>query len=255
MLSIMKKILLLMAFALPFVFISCDDDKDEPSAQDGHEYVDLGLPSGTMWATCNIGANTPEEYGDYFSWGETAPKDLYDCTNYKWWLYEATPINDFSYLVKETWYKYYSQNWTDNGTVDGDFKTMLDPEDDAAYVNWGPKWRTPSLAQIQELMEKCNWEFIQRKGVNGYLVTGPNRKSIFLPASGGYSDKIFNDRRYGYYWSRMRCSPNILPIEAADQGEAYIMFFSSSSKEVWYDHRYDGIPVRPVRDPVTPVRD
>ena len=79
---IMKKILLLMAIvAVPLVFISCGDDKDEPAAPDGHQYVDLGLPSGTLWATCNIGANSPEEYGDYFAWGETVPKAAYEwCT-------------------------------------------------------------------------------------------------------------------------------------------------------------------------------
>ena len=70
----MKKILLLMAVALPFVFISCNDDKDEPDIPDTHEYVDLGLPSGTLWATCNVGAESPEEYGDYFAWGEVVPK-------------------------------------------------------------------------------------------------------------------------------------------------------------------------------------
>ena len=71
----MKKVFLLMAVILPFVFASCGDDKNEPAVPDNHEYVDLGLPSGTLWATCNVGANTPEEYGDYFAWGETAPKN------------------------------------------------------------------------------------------------------------------------------------------------------------------------------------
>ena len=72
----MKKMFLLMAVALPFVFISCKDDKDEPVTPDEYEYVDLGLPSGTLWATCNVGANAPEEYGDYFAWGETSPKSV-----------------------------------------------------------------------------------------------------------------------------------------------------------------------------------
>ena len=78
----MKKILLLMAVALPFVFISCNDDKDEPDP-DTHEYVDLGLPSGTLWATCNVGAESPEEYGDYFAWGETESKTTYNWSTYK----------------------------------------------------------------------------------------------------------------------------------------------------------------------------
>lgn len=107
----MKKILLLMAIVLPFVLISCGDDKDEPESPDNHEWIDLGLPSGTLWATCNIGANKPEEYGDYFAWGEVSSKKVYSNDNYKW--------SDYS--------KY---NETDN-------KTELEPEDDAAYVNWG----------------------------------------------------------------------------------------------------------------------
>ena len=70
---------------------SCDDDKNEPAVPDNHEYVDLGLPSGTLWATCNVGANSPEEYGDYFAWGETTPKDVYDWSTYKWahWVYDT----------------------------------------------------------------------------------------------------------------------------------------------------------------------
>ena len=81
----MKRILLLMAVALPLVLISCGDDKDEPESPDNHEYVDLGLPSGTLWATCNVGANSPEDYGDYFAWGETVPKSNYDLKTYKWY--------------------------------------------------------------------------------------------------------------------------------------------------------------------------
>ena len=99
----MKNILLFIAIALPFVFISCGDDKDEPVIPDAHEYVDLDLPSGTLWATCNIGAEKPEEYGSYFAWGETAPKDIYDWRNYKWahWVYD-TIGEHFYHVVEET---------------------------------------------------------------------------------------------------------------------------------------------------------
>ena len=128
----MKKILFLMAIALPFVFISScgdDKDKDEPVTPDNHEYVDLGLPSGTLWATCNIGASIPEDMGDYFAWGETAPKEKYDMDNYKW--YDSSSDKLTKYCTDD---KY--------GTVDN--KTELLPEDDAAYVNWGPMWRMPT---------------------------------------------------------------------------------------------------------------
>ena len=247
----MKNFLLLLAVALtlPFVFISCDDDKDEPVVPDGYEYVDLGLPSGTLWATCNIGADNPEEYGDYFAWGETKPKDLYDWRNYKWahWVYDT--ISEHYYeVLEETWYKYYKSNWTNHGIVEGDGKMELEPEDDAAYVNMGSNWRMPTLEQLQELVEKCNWQWTQRNGVDGYLVTGRNGKSMFMPASGGRSSELYNDGWCAYYWSRTLCSKEKLTIEAADQGEAYILFFNKwGDQEIWYDSRYDGNTVRAVR--------
>ena len=105
---------------------------DEPvTPPDNHEWVDLGLPSGTLWATCNVGANAPEEYGDHFAWGETSPKDVYNWSTYQWCngsMFTLTKYNTESSL----------------GMVDN--KTELDPEDDAAYVNWGPSWRTPTTA-------------------------------------------------------------------------------------------------------------
>ena len=243
----MKKILLLFAIALPLVLISCGDKEDEPGTPDNHVYVDLGQPSGTLWATCNVGANSPEEFGDYFAWGETAPKDCYDWKSYKWGDWEVDTISENYYQVDETWYKYYDKNWTDDGFVEGDGKTELDPEDDAAYVNWGSKWRTPTLEQFQELVEYCDWQWAKLKGVNGRLVTGPNGKSIFLPASGGYSEYNYHNGRFGYYWSRTRCSSDKLAIEAADQGHAYILFLDSGGEEVWYNTRYNGQSVRPVR--------
>ena len=245
----MKNILLLMAIALSFVFVSCNDDKDEPLTPDSHECVDLGLPSGTLWATCNIGAESPEQYGDYFAWGETAPKDVYEWRNYQWahWEYDTISEN-FYRLVEETWYKYYFDYWTEDAAVKGDNKAELEPEDDAAYVNWGSKWRTPTLEQLNELVNKCDWQWTTRNGVKGYLVTGLNGNSIFLPASGGRNDHLFNDGKFAYYWSRTLCSPKKLKLEEADHHFAYIMFFNSfGDHEIWYDIRYDGIPVRAVR--------
>jgi len=245
----MKNLLLiLMTIALPLVFTSCSDEKDEPDSPN-QEYVDLGLPSGTMWATCNVGAKNPEDYGDYFAWGETTPKDEYVWQNYKWAHWEYDTISEYYYnLVDQTWYKYYDRYWSKNGYVEGDGKMELDPEDDAAYVNMGSNWRMPTLEQLQELRAKCNWLWTQRSGVKGYQVTGPNGKSIFLPASGGYSSNHYNDGECAYYWSRTRSSSDKLNLEAADHGEAYILFFNSWGKQqVWYDSRYVGITVRPVR--------
>ena len=244
----MKKILLLMAIVLPFVFVSCGDDKNEPDTPDKHEYVDLGLPSGTLWATCNVGADSPEQYGDYFSWGEVAPKENYEWPYYKWahWVYDT--ISDHHYrVVEETWYKYFVEDWTENGIVKGDCKMELDPEDDAAYVNWGSKWRMPTLEQFQELVENCDWQWTNRKGVNGQLVTGPNGKSIFFPAAGGRGDHLYNDGVHAYYWSRSLCSPNKLNLEEASQEDAYILSFNSWRNHVWYSFRFEGQSVRAVR--------
>ena len=165
-------------------------------------------------------------------------------------ILDSRSIGDHFYRVlEETWYKYYYMKWTRDGYVTGgDGKMELDPEDDAAYVNWGSNWRTPTLEQLKELVAKCEWQWTRRDGVNGYLVTGRNGNSIFLPTAGGCSNHIYNDGEFAYYWSRTLCSAKKMAIEAADQGEAYILFFNSFGKqEIWYDSRYIGIPVRAVR--------
>lgn len=173
----MKKIFLLMAIIIPLTFDSWGKGINEQE----HEYVDLGLPSGTLWATCNVGANSPEEYGDYFAWGETEPKESYAPVNYKW--------GDGIQVVTK-----YITNYTVrckcglhiNHPYEGyvDNKVELDPEDDAAYVNWGPLWRMPTKAQQDELVEMCTWIWTLVNGVEGYLVTGSNGHAIFFPAAG-----------------------------------------------------------------------
>ena len=125
------------------------------------EYVDLGL--SVKWATFNVGATSPEDYGDYFAWGETETKDKYSWATYKWC--DGT-----------------STNMTKYNTEDG--KTILEPADDAAYVNWGGDWRMPSKEEVDELAQQCNWIWTTYNNVNGYKVTGPNGNSIFLPAAG-----------------------------------------------------------------------
>lgn len=170
----------------------------------GHEYVDLGLPSGLKWATCNVGATSPEDYGDYFAWGETEPyyteghaqdnpcsdwktgKTGYDWESYKWC--NGTD----SSLTK------YNTN-SDLGTVDN--KTELEPADDAARQNWGGSWRMPTQSEFYELYENCTWTWTTQNSVYGYKVTGSNGNWIFLPAAGCRSDTyLSNDGSYGYYW-------------------------------------------------------
>ena len=220
----MKKIFLIMAVVLSFPFISCGDDKDEPESPDNHEWVDLGLPSGTLWATCNVGADTPEEYGDYFAWGETKPKVSYDWETYKW-------------CDSSRSYTKYCSN-SKYGVVDN--KTELDPDDDAAYVNWGSSWRMPTKEQQDELREKCSWLWTQRNGVYGQLGTGPNGNTLFLPATGLRNiGSLLVTGSEGMYWSRTLNSTN-----GAVRLEVYSSHLSWNS-----DNRFRGYTVRAVRVP------
>ena len=150
-----------------------------------HEYIDLGL--SVKWATCNVGANNPEEYGDYFAWGEVEPKMEYNWRTYKW-----------CEGVQNTQTKYCTNS--SNGTVDN--KTVLDKEDDAAAVNWGGAWRMPTKEEQDELHQQCTWTWTTQNGVNGYTVTGSNGNSIFIPAAGYRGDSSLSFAGgYGYYWS------------------------------------------------------
>ncbi len=149
--------------------------------------VDLGLPSGTVWADRNIGANSPEGYGDYFAWGETRPKSEYNWSTLK---YCNGSYNTLTKYCTDSSY----------GTVDN--KTVLEPSDDAATANWGNSWRMPTHEEHEELSEKCTWIWTTRNGVKGYNVTGPNGNSIFLPAAGyRYDSSVYYACSHGFYWS------------------------------------------------------
>ena len=156
---------------------------------DGHDYVDLGLPSGTLWATCNVGANSPEEYGEYFAWGETSPKSDYSWSTYQYGLSSSA-------LTKYCNNSSYGKNgFTDN-------KTVLDAEDDAATVNWGSGWRIPTLEEILELYDSCFRIWTTQNGVKGRKFTALNGNSIFLPAAGYYDGSgLSRAASSGYYWS------------------------------------------------------
>ena len=194
-----------------------------------HEYVDLDLPSGTLWATMNIGANSPEEYGDYFAWGETTPKDVYNWSTYKWCN------GDYALLTKYCTNSSYGYN----GFTDG--KTELDPEDDAATANWGEEWRMPSKDQIQELINNCTTEWTTVNGVNGRLFTSNhNGASLFLPAAGYRWDSSLDDGgTYGGYWSRT--------LDSSYPDDACNVYFSSDDVDWYGSHRGDGRSVRAVR--------
>ena len=172
---------------------------DEPEPEEEHEYVDLGLPSGTLWATCNVGADAPEEYGDYFAWGETEPKDVYNWNTYKWCKGSYNTLT--KYCTHPDGPYAGNEDCGYNGFIDD--KTELDVEDDAAYVNWGPSWRMPSTEQQNELCENCTSQWTRLNGVNGCLVIGPNGNTIFLPATGYRMDgSLYYAGSDGYYWPR-----------------------------------------------------
>ena len=184
-------LVVLMAIVLSLVLISCgndkscNDEKAKPVIHEEHEYVDLGLPSGTLWATCNVGANTPEQCGDFFAWGETEPKEL----DYKWKNYKLCngSLNSLT--------KYCTKS--DYGTVDN--KTELEPENDAAQVKWGSLWRIPSEEQLSELKSQCSWTRTTHFGMDGYLITGPNGNTIFFPFSGYWTRTVDKDQPYRAY--------------------------------------------------------
>lgn len=153
---------------------------------DMHNYVDLGL--SVLWATCNVGANNAEDYGDYFAWGETEAKQNFSWEIYKW-------CNG----TKSTITKY---NATDGLT------TLL-PEDDAAHVNWGGQWRMPTKEELTELREQCTWKWVTINGIKGNKVTGPNGNSIFLPAGGSYNtfdDQLNSAGVHGWIYSSTKSS-------------------------------------------------
>ena len=200
---------------------------------DNHEYVDLGLTSGTLWATMNVGANSPEEYGDYFAWGETTPKDVYKWDNYQW-----SNGTRFNKLIKYC----TNSNYGYNGFVDD--KTELEPEDDAATANWGSQWCMPTEEQLDELIAECNWQWTTRNGVNGSLVTSKhNGATLFLPAAGyHFGDQLYSTGTIAYYWSRM--------VNASKSYQAYYLWFNSlGNLERNFGDRDNGYTVRAVRVP------
>lgn len=183
-----------------------------------HEYVDLGLPSGTLWATCNVGANSPEEYGDYFAWGETTTKSSYFESN-------------------STTYGLSTSTLHSRGIIGEDGN--LTASYDAATANWGGSWRMPTRDEIKELVNNCTWKWTTYNGVNGRLVTGPNGNSIFLPAAGYRNGSyLYYAGSDGFYWSATPSSNGY---------NAYYLRFNSGDYD-WNDDydRYYGHAVRPV---------
>lgn len=191
-------------FAVVAMSGCASDNELDPSNDpyNGHAYVDLGL--SVKWATCNVGATTPEGYGDYFAWGEAVP---YYTAGHAWdnacsnWKTGKTGYNVASYKWCEGFYLTKYCNSSSYGIVDN--KSILDATDDAATANWGGSWRMPTKAERDELLENCTWTWTTRNGVNGYRVTSnTNSNSIFLPAAGyRYDCDLYVAGYGGYYWT------------------------------------------------------
>ena len=206
------------------------------------EAIDLGLPSGIKWANMNLGASVPEEYGDYYAWGETEPyyisqspltwkdgKTGYNWASYKWCNGSGESLTKYVTVLNGQY-----------GTYDG--KSVLDSEDDAARVKFGGNWRMPTEAECAELVNNCTWTWITNyngSGVDGRLVTAPNGHSIFLPAAGcRLGSSLYEENLTGYYWS------SSLPFNFPSDGQ-FIDFTSSKVTTLSVDRHY-GFQVRPV---------
>lgn len=193
-----------------------------------HSYVNLGLPSGTLWASCNVGANSPEEYGGYYAWGETEEKEDYSWETYKWCN------GTYDTLTK------YCTN-SDDGTVDN--RTTLTSSDDVATVKWGNNWRIPTEEEIRELNEYCTQAQIVQNGVKGTKFTGPNGNSIFLPAAGlRHSMSLFDNDTNSFYWSAT--------LYESGSYNAWNILCNNYSQTA-NNTRYLGLTIRPVMNTQT----
>ena len=180
----------------------------------GHAYVDLGL--SVKWATCNVGADSPSDYGNYYAWGETTTKSTYTKDNSKTWGKDAY-----------------------NRDIGGDASL------DAARANWGGTWRLPTKSEFTELINNCTWTWTTQGGHNGYKVTSKKKgyedRSIFLPAAGWrYGSSLSNAGEYGFYWSSSPYGSNSLYARCLN-------FYSSSHSTRW-GYRSHGFSVRPVSE-------
>ena len=231
-------------------------DFDTGKAPANAKGVDLGLPSGTLWANMNIGATSPQEDGLYFAWGETtgytsntSDGRKFDWASYKWMTQGQSDwkfINKYQIadgMTDACWYQY---NWD---IVDyefiGDGKKELDLTDDAAYANWGGDWRMPTIDDFTELLDNTTNEWITVGSVKGRKFTSKKKNadgtynSIFFPAAGCRDDaSIVGQGTNGYYWS--------LSLHTSSTSSPRVLYFHPGSASTYYYFRYNGHSVRAV---------
>lgn len=194
-----------------------------------HEYVDLGLPSGLLWATCNVGADSPEDYGDYFAWAETTTKSVYNWSTYQYCMGTATTLTKY---CSNAGYGY--NGYTDN-------LTTLQTGDDAATAQWGSGWRMPTKEEWQELLANTTNTWTTRNGVYGRLFTATNGNSLFLPAAGfRVEGSLYYAGSYGLYWSSS--------LTTGHPYGAWLLDFNSGNCYMGHYYRSSGPSVRPVRE-------
>lgn len=234
-----------VAMAAGLAFASCQKEDNNSTANNSSnsgdnggsqvatEWVDLGLPSGLLWATCNLGATTPEGYGDYYAWGETTTKEVYNWSTYKYCTADAD--GDLQTLTK------YNTSST-YGTPDN--LTTLEAMDDVATQKLGSGARMPTAAEWRELIANTTAEWTQVNGVAGRKFTAPNGKSLFLPAAGCRYGSLFGTAgSYGFYWS----SSLLASLLESDPNSAWYFRFHEGAQSMRYDNRYGGLSVRAVR--------
>lgn len=207
------------------VFSNARETRSIPVYQKGKKAVfvavDLGL--SVKWATFNLGAIASWDFGDYYAWGETEPKNDYSWETYKWCQGNYDSIFKYSSSI--------------------DNKMTLDPEDDAAHVFLGGKWRMPTIDELNELATQCKWTWTSVNQVEGFLVESKsNGNSIFVPAAGYMMDFDLQQRGEGFYWS-----------SSQHNSSGYSLYFDPYSifsirQLQWYSPRKNGYPIRPVED-------
>ncbi len=203
-------------------------DEENMSEEVNTSYVDLGLSTGTLWATHNVGANAPEEVGDYFAWAETAPKATYNFQN----------EGDYKYGV----YDYSAEDYGTTKYNSKDGKITLDATDDAATTILGNEWRTPTVDDLNELLTECTWTATSRNDVSGYEVKGQNGNSIFIPVSGYKRIDALNASSGGYYWTSSL-------VQSEVRSASILQLDIMSEANVSGSMRYFGLPIRPVYVP------